>query len=369
MRTSKANWIVSILTRWIVGAWLLVSFTASASIDATHGVSSVTFRDGMTRTLAAQAPSGLAALDENDPLIIVPVDLGLGSQFSFDAGGPPRYQAKLGVDADPVVQSVGKGDALPSYAPMLEGRTPEPAFSMPIAEVMVIGSQSDDRASGEETAVRGEGRKAGSTPVVVAVTSTPETRLIAPPTSAQPIRAARLAPLESLASVVFERPRAEHPNFVGLIDPSDSVRQQKCLAEAVYFEARSEPIAGQAAVAQVVLNRVSSAYYPKSVCEVVYQNRDRYLGCEFTFVCEGKSLAIEEPGPWAVAVRIARAVYDGQIFNSAVGQATHYHADYVRPYWAKALEKRDVIGRHIFYSLKPGLPGGICPGCLSSSKG
>jgi spore germination cell wall hydrolase CwlJ-like protein len=67
-------------------------------------------------------------------------------------------------------------------------------------------------------------------------------------------------------------------------------KEQRCLAEAVYFEARSEPEAGQAAVAQVVLNRVRSGLYPTSVCGVVYQNRHRHLACQFTFACEGKAL-------------------------------------------------------------------------------
>jgi hypothetical protein len=144
------------------------------------------------------------------------------------------------------------------------------------------------------------------------------------------------------------------PDYAALIEPTHAERERKCLAEAIYFEARSEPEAGQAAVAQVVLNRVKSGLYPSSVCGVVYQNRHRYLGCQFSFACEGKSLRITEAEPWRTAVRIARDVSEGRMFNADVGGSTHYHADYVRPSWAKRLKKMDTIGSHIFYKLRPG---------------
>lgn len=143
-------------------------------------------------------------------------------------------------------------------------------------------------------------------------------------------------------------------SYAGLISPDHMAREQRCLAEAVYFEARSEPAAGQAAVAQVVLNRVKSGLYPTTVCGVVYQNRHRHNACQFSFACEGKRLVTNETAPWRQAVQIARAVYEGQTYVAEVGGATHYHADYVRPRWAKKLKKNDVIGRHIFYQLRPG---------------
>lgn len=138
--------------------------------------------------------------------------------------------------------------------------------------------------------------------------------------------------------------------FVGLIEPAHLEREEHCLAQAVYFEARSEVEEGRAAVAQVVLNRVKSGAYPTTVCGVVFQNRHRKLACQFTFACEGKALRITEPEAWKAALRIARDVYEGKIYLSEVGDATHYHADYVQPGWAKKLKKMDVIGRHVFYS-------------------
>jgi spore germination cell wall hydrolase CwlJ-like protein len=144
------------------------------------------------------------------------------------------------------------------------------------------------------------------------------------------------------------------PRYADLIDPDKVDREQRCLAEAVYFEARSEPEEGQAAVAQVVLNRVKSGLYPGSICGVVYQNRHRHLACQFTFACEGKSLRIGDRESWDQAQRVAREVLEGKTYLADVGSSTHYHADYVRPRWARKLKKMDVIGRHIFYKLRPG---------------
>jgi spore germination cell wall hydrolase CwlJ-like protein len=104
----------------------------------------------------------------------------------------------------------------------------------------------------------------------------------------------------------------------------------------------------------VVLNRVKSGLYPSSICGVVYQNRHRHLACQFTFACEGKALRIGESESWDRAKRVASAVLEGKTYLADVGGATHYHANYVRPYWARRLKKMDVIGRHIFYKLRPG---------------
>jgi spore germination cell wall hydrolase CwlJ-like protein len=147
---------------------------------------------------------------------------------------------------------------------------------------------------------------------------------------------------------------ADKPRYADLVVPENLDREQRCLAEAVYFEARSEPEEGQAAVAQVVLNRARSGLYPSSVCGVVFQNRHRHLACQFTFACEGKSLRISDGPSWRDATRIAKAVLEGRTYLADVGGSTHYHADYVKPSWSRRLKKMDVIGRHIFYKLKPG---------------
>ena len=144
------------------------------------------------------------------------------------------------------------------------------------------------------------------------------------------------------------------PAFSALIDQTRTSSEQRCLAEAIYFEARSEPEEGQAAVAQVVLNRVMSGLYPRSVCGVVFQNHQRRNACQFSFACEGRGLRITEQGSWAQAVRVAHEVTDGATYVSDVGGSTHYHANYVAPGWSRKLVKMDRIGHHIFYKLKPG---------------
>ncbi|MGD0024685.1 MAG: cell wall hydrolase [Xanthobacteraceae bacterium] len=127
-------------------------------------------------------------------------------------------------------------------------------------------------------------------------------------------------------------------------------KAEKCLADAVYFEARGEPLKGQQAVAQVVMNRVFSGYYPNNVCGVVYQNAGHYLACQFTFACEGKDLSrINEPDMWAQAKRIARDTLDGKIWLAEVGRATHYHAYWVHPSWVHEMTKLYKLGVHTFY--------------------
>ena len=129
----------------------------------------------------------------------------------------------------------------------------------------------------------------------------------------------------------------------------DYSRAERCLANAIYFEARSEPIRGQMAVAQVVVNRAFSGFYPKDICGVVYQNASRHLSCQFTFACDGKSKVITERSHWAVANRIARQTLDGQIYVPEVAKSTHYHAAYVRPNWTREMRKLVRFGLHSFY--------------------
>jgi len=127
-------------------------------------------------------------------------------------------------------------------------------------------------------------------------------------------------------------------------------RAEKCLADAVYFEARGEPLRGQMAVAQVVMNRVFSGFYPDNVCGVVYQNANRHLACQFTFACEGRDLSrIDEPDMWAQAKHIAKDTLDGKIWLAEVGHATHYHAYWVHPSWVHEMKKMYKLGVHTFY--------------------
>jgi spore germination cell wall hydrolase CwlJ-like protein len=126
-------------------------------------------------------------------------------------------------------------------------------------------------------------------------------------------------------------------------------KAEKCLAEAVYFEARGEAVRGQIAVAQVVLNRTFSGYYPHTVCGVVYQNAHRHLACQFTFACDGIPDVIREPDAWERAKKIAAETLDGQLWLPEVGKATHYHAYWVRPGWVREMTRMYKFGVHTFY--------------------
>ncbi|MGH7022200.1 MAG: cell wall hydrolase [Caulobacteraceae bacterium] len=121
-----------------------------------------------------------------------------------------------------------------------------------------------------------------------------------------------------------------------------------CLAQAVYFEARSESKAGQRAVAQVVINRTHLPQYASSVCGVVYQGAARATGCQFTFVCDGSLRDPSDLGAWDRAVGIAKDALAGYVDKPMLG-ATHYHAAWMTPYWASELRRIRRIGGQIFY--------------------
>jgi hypothetical protein len=144
--------------------------------------------------------------------------------------------------------------------------------------------------------------------------------------------------------------RAKTPaERLGLFDEKSRAKSEKCLAEAVYFEARGEAVRGQIAVAQVILNRAFSGKYPDSVCGVVYQNKHRHLACQFTFACDGHPDVIREPDMWERAQKIAKAMLDGRLWLPEVDRSTHYHAYWVRPSWVNEMKRNWKYGVHTFY--------------------
>jgi spore germination cell wall hydrolase CwlJ-like protein len=166
------------------------------------------------------------------------------------------------------------------------------------------------------------------------------------------VRTARLSDGESIAPkglVTGAEQRPKSPAEMLRLTEKEREKAEKCLANAVYFEARAEPVRGQIAVAQVVMNRVFSGYYPNDVCGVVYQNANRHLACQFTFACDGIPEVVNEPGAWARARQIARDTLDGKLWLPEIGKATHYHADWVRPAWVRDMIKLNKIGEHTFY--------------------
>jgi hypothetical protein len=137
-------------------------------------------------------------------------------------------------------------------------------------------------------------------------------------------------------------------------DAKSRDRALECMTQAVYYEAASEGADGQRAVAQIILNRMRHPGYPSSVCGVIYQGSERPTGCQFTFACDGSLARPPIQSLWKQAHQVAVQALSGKVF-APVGHATHYHADYVLPYWADSLDKSVQIGRHIFYRLKGGL--------------
>lgn len=128
----------------------------------------------------------------------------------------------------------------------------------------------------------------------------------------------------------------------------DEGRALDCMTAAVYYEAAYETLEGQRAVAQVVLNRMRHPAYPKTVCGVIFQGAERTTGCQFTFTCDGALARKPDDALWARARKIATEALNGHVMKK-VGNATHYHAVYVAPYWSPNLVKVQAIGAHIFY--------------------
>ncbi|SOB87721.1 Cell wall hydrolase CwlJ, involved in spore germination [Sphingomonas guangdongensis] len=167
----------------------------------------------------------------------------------------------------------------------------------------------------------------------------------------EPIAFQDLAPTDARAfnaSIPFStapNPAARPFAFFG--DEANRARALDCLAAAVLYEAGDDPT-GERAVAQVVLNRVRHPAFPNSVCAVVFQGAERRTGCQFTFTCDGAILRAVRPEAWGRARAIARAALTGQV-DRRVGHATHYHTDWVVPYWSSSLDKITEVHTHLFF--------------------
>src|SRR6476661_8801785 len=185
-----------------------------------------------------------------------------------------------------------------------------------------------------------------------AVTPTGTGRTDDAPPAPPPLIMRQIAPEQAL-KVNAEIPVAIGPNPVAApfaFKGNEASRTQalSCLASAVYYEAGNQGEDGARAVAQVVLNRVRHPAFPASVCGVVYEGSTRATGCQFTFTCDGSLNRQPDGEGWRRAMRIAQDALSGAVY-SPVGWATHYHADYVVPYWASTMAKNAVVGAHLFY--------------------
>ena len=125
-------------------------------------------------------------------------------------------------------------------------------------------------------------------------------------------------------------------------------QEWRCLAEALYFEARGESVKGQFAVAEVIMNRVDSPNYPDTVCGVVHQGTGRKYACQFTYTCDGHKEIISEPGAFEQVGKVAKLMVNGAPRELTQG-ATHYHTTAVNPRWARKFPRTARIGVHLFY--------------------
>ncbi|NNE40321.1 MAG: cell wall hydrolase [Marinicaulis sp.] len=140
-------------------------------------------------------------------------------------------------------------------------------------------------------------------------------------------------------------------DFTSLTTAKVDAVQRKCLAQAIYYEARSEKRIGQLAVADVVLNRVASRIYPDTICGVVFQGSERRTGCQFSFTCDGSMQARLNQRKWKASEDLAGAILAG-VHVPVSRNATHYHANYVDPYWAPKMTPTATIGTHKFYRFR-----------------
>ena len=206
----------------------------------------------------------------------------------------------------------------------------------------------------KELILAGGASVASAVALAVLAWSAPASGNIAgPPPAPPPMLVQQIAPQQALA-VNQQIPLAQGPNpaaqpfSLSKVDPAARSRALECLTSAIYYEAGQESSDGQRAVAQVVLNRVRHPAFPASVCGVVYEGSTRPTGCQFTFTCDGSLFRQPSVDAWNRARAVAAAALSGFVYKP-VGNATHYHANYVVPYWASTLTKSAVVGAHIFY--------------------
>jgi len=254
----------------------------------------------------------------------------------------PQYDAALSLETQPIAGARAEPD---TAVIAVEPAPPRDGFSVKTASLF-FGSSSLG-AEGETM----ERWQPGQEPLIVLPGGTVDPVLKVPAprpvTAVDPLKGGEsIAGKGEVNSTTHVKTPAER---LGLFDPKLRAKHEKCLTEAVYFEARGEAVRGQMAVAQVVLNRAFSGFYPTTVCGVVYQNKHRHLACQFTFACDDVADVVKEPDMWDRARKIAKASLDGQIWLPEVAKSTHYHAYWVHPSWAHEMKKMYKFGVHTFY--------------------
>src|SRR5882757_2543662 len=267
----------------------------------------------------------------------------LDPELAEALSAPPlaHFDVSMSLEAQPLEDLKSAPDTVLAVAPAL----PRDSFSFKTSSLF-FGSSSLGSPENMERWQPGE------EPLIVlpGALPDPDMKVMAslPAIVEQPSKPAESG--ESIApkgEVNADNQRAKTPaERLGLLDEKSRAKSEKCLTEVVYFEARGEAVRGQIAVAQVVLNRAFSGFYPNTVCGVVYQNKHRHLACQFTFACDNIADVVREPDMWERARKIAKAILDGQLWLPEVDRSTHYHAYWVRPSWVSEMKKMYKFGVH-----------------------
>jgi spore germination cell wall hydrolase CwlJ-like protein len=314
--------------------------------------------DPSTSNASVMGAKTAAAMPAGEP---APLDPELAEALS--APPLPQYDVAMSLEARPLDDLKIEPDAA---TPLETGPTHD-GFSMKTASLF-FGSNSLG-ASIENI----ERWQPGEEPMIVmpGTTADPDMKVMASlPSAADEQKAVESG--ESVAAkgeVNSDNQRAKTPaERLGLFDEKSRSKSEKCLAEAVYFEARGEAVRGQIAVAQVVMNRTFSGFYPNTVCGVVYQNKHRHLACQFTFACDNIADVVREPDMWDRARKIAKAMLDGQLWLPEVDKSTHYHAYWVRPSWVSEMKKMYKFGVHTFYRPRAWGDGSEAPSWGTSAQ-
>jgi len=270
-------------------------------------------------------------------------------QAALSAPPLPQYDVSMSLEANPLddksLDRLRSGGEASQVA--LAPEPPRDSFSFKTSSLF-FGSSLGSPESIERW-------RPGEEPVVMmpGAVADPDMKVIAslPVDADGPVKAGEMGvSVAPKGEVNSDNQRAKTPaERLGLFDAKSRTKSEKCLAEAVYFEARGEAVRGQIAVAQVVLNRAFSGKYPDTVCGVVYQNKHRHLACQFTFACDNNADVIREPDMWDRAQKIAKAMLDGQLWLPEVDRSTHYHAYWVRPSWVNEMKRMYKFGVHTFY--------------------
>jgi hypothetical protein len=173
-----------------------------------------------------------------------------------------------------------------------------------------------------------------------------------PPPPVEPLVLKAVAPKDAVAingAVPFSAaPNPAARPFELATGTADYARSLDCLAAAGIYEAGGGDADGQRAVMQVILNRARHPAFPKTICGVVFQGSERRTGCQFTFTCDGAMRRVPSADVWRRAREVAAGMLDGRVYTS-VGTSTHYHTDWVVPYWSASLDKVAAVGTHLFF--------------------